>query len=135
MKLASLFSTSSLGSHRRLSNLVTDLSDLVQRRVRPETELGPGNVVTDRRRENDHRDSELGKFASIFWKHEYGVVSTEAADKEEAADVVSFQLVGNFRKFAVRQWSFRAQESSTLRSPSVDGFPRHRFYVPGDESV
>ena len=81
---------STFGAGRGLADLVADDRNLVEGRVGPETELGPGNVVADRGRDDDHRDSELGKLWTILGEGNDSAVSGESADEENSVNVVFF---------------------------------------------
>ena len=52
----------------------TYADDLVESCVRADGELGAGNVVVDRRRNDDDRNTELGIFVPRLGQHERAVV-------------------------------------------------------------
>ena len=79
-------------SGRRLPDSVANSGDLVESRVRPETELGPGHVVADRCRNDYYRNLKFGKFVPVPGKGDDRSERGEPADEQEAVDVVSLQL-------------------------------------------
>ncbi len=83
---------SPFSSGRRLPDSVANSGDLVESRVRPEAELGPGHVVADRCRNDDHRNLKFGKLVPVPGKCDDRSERGEPADDQEAVDVVSLQL-------------------------------------------
>ncbi len=84
-----------LGSGGRLPNPVANLSDLVERGVAAEGELRAGDVVADRRGQDDDGDVEFRELGPVFGHQEGGVVGLKATDEEETVNVLLRQRPGS----------------------------------------
>ena len=84
-----------LGAGRRLPDPVADLRDLVEGSVRAEAEVRPRHVVGDGGRQHDHGDAELLVLVPGLRQLKDRVEGLEAADEEDAMDVVLAQGRGD----------------------------------------
>ena len=126
----------SLGADRRLLDLVAHLHDLVERCVAADAQVRAGHVVRYGRRYANERYAELGELGAHLVHLQNGGERLEAADDEQAVDLVRAQRFGDaLEADLLGVDALAAEQRAAERRPAVHAAPVELLDVAGDEAL